>query len=502
MKRPMRRSLFLAILATAVALGSLACSRRGRGPVAVEELRGDAVWFADGIGEDDAGIEEALLPFQCKAVYLPARRMGGGATGWPGVDLSAPPRPFSRIPIVLVIEATADPLGGVSEEQAEKFGPALANEIHSALARSDSFGSVRGVHLDLPFSALTIESLGSALREARSLLTNQLSRKGNATSQAARSLSLTLSLRGRPPADEKEQNALRALTSRTDGLVAFVFGGDADPAFTEGLGKPWWAAYDSRTTAVVRKASGEPGGHAPESLLDSLTDDPRSELRHELPWNVEGGAGFALQATQPIRLGAFALGSGDAVVFSQPSLSELVARLRVRPPGPLARGRVVVFGGTSEAGRVFPVAALADVLADRPPVPALAPAIDVAEGRRLLRVGAENATPHASAVSRVESWIEIDLAPARVGDVESGGFDRWEAYDAKGRAVSPGRATRLRLYETFIAPFERFEPARVRVRGALPSACCPVRVRVFAAAGKESQSEWAVPGLAPATPAP
>jgi hypothetical protein len=135
-------------------------------------------------------------------------------------------------------------------------------------------------------------------------------------------------------------------------------------------------------------------------------------------------------------------------------------------------------------------------------VPAIAASIDVADGGRLLRVGAENATPHASAVSRVESWIEIDLEPARVGEVESGGFDRWEAYDAKGRAVSPGRATRLRLYETFIAPFERFEPARVRVRGSLPSACCPVRVRVFPAAGRESQSEWGVPGMAPATPAP
>lgn len=498
MKRPMRRAFFLA----ALTLCAFACSRRSRGPFAVEELRGDAVWLGDGIGEGDAGIEEALLQFPCRAVYLPARRMGGGATGWPGVDLPAPPRPFSRIPVVLVIEAIADPLGGASEEQAEKFGPALANEIVSALARSASFGSVRGVHLDLPFSSATIESLGSALREARSLLTNQLSRKGKAASQAARGLSLTLSLRGRPPAEEKEQDALRALTSRADGLVAFVFGGDADAAFTEALGKPWWAAYDSRTSARVRKSSGETAGRASEALLDPLTDDPRSELRHELPWNVSGGAGFALQATRPIRLGSFALAPGDAVVFSQPSLTDLVARLRARSPGPLARGRVVVFGETTEADRVFPVAALAEVLSGRPPVPALAASIDKADGARLLRVGAENASPHASAVSRVESWIEVDLAPARVGDVESGGFDRWETYDARGRAVSPGRATRLRLYETFIAPFERFEPARVRVRGSLPSPCCPVRVRVFPAAGRESQTEWAIPGPATPTPAP
>jgi hypothetical protein len=424
----------------------------------------------------------------------------GGGAGWAGSDLPAPARPFARVPVILVVEAADDPLTGATEDQAASLGPFLSREIASALARAADFGSVRGVHLDFPFSAASVEPLAAALREARSLLANELSRRTDGTAPAARGLALTLSLRGRPPSDEKEQDALRALTSRTDGLVAFVFGGGADAAFTETLGKPWWAAYDSRTSAMVRKSSGETAGRARESLLDALTDDPRSELRHELPWNVPGGAGFALQATRPIRLGAFALGPGDAVVFSQPSLAELVARVRAPLPGTLARGRVVVFGGTTEAARVFPVAALADVLAGRPPLPAVEASIDVGDAGRLLRVAAENATPHASAVSRVENWIELDLAPARVGDVESGGFDRWEAYDAKGRAVSPGRATRLRLHETFVAPFERFEPARVRVRGNLPSPCCPVRVRLLPAAGRELQTEWAVPGTTPPRP--
>jgi hypothetical protein len=128
--------------------------------------------------------------------------------------------------------------------------------------------------------------------------------------------------------------------------------------------------------------------------------------------------------------------------------------------------------------------------------------VEEGDGSRLLRVGAENASPHASAVSRVESWIEVDLAPARVGDVEPGGFDRWEAYDGKGLPVSPGRASRLRFYETFVAPFERFEPARVRVRGNLPSPCCAVRVRVAPASGGESQTGWALPGSASVTPMP
>lgn len=482
----MRNALRFAALTVALCAVA-ACSRRGRGPDHQEALRGNAVWFAEGIGEGDSGVEETLLSFRCAAAFVPTRRLTGGPTGWAGSDLPAPASPFRRVPVVLVIEAPADPLAGATEEQQKTLGAFLAREVASALARGAEFGPVRGVHLDVPFSPATAEPLAAALAEARSLLANELSRKGDAVSPVARGVSLTLSLRSPPPSDEKEKDALRALTSRTDGIVAFVFGGDnaADAAFTDSLGKPWWSGLDSRTTGAVRTSTGEQSARAPESMLDRLTEDPRSELRHELPWNSDKGAGFSLQASRPIRLGSFALSAGDSVVFSQPSLADLVARLRAAPAGRFARGRVVVFGETSDAGRVFPVAAFADVLAGRPTAPTLRAWVE-GDGSRLLRLGAENASPHASAVSRVETWIEVDLAPARVGDVEPGGFDRWEAYDGKGRPVSPGRASRLRLYETFVAPFERFEPARVRVRGSLPSSCCPVRVRVAPASGGEA----------------
>lgn len=499
MKRALRfAALFLALCTAA------ACSRRARGPAAAEELSGNAVWFADGVGEGDAAIEETLLSFRCAAAFVPARRLTGGLTGWAGSDLPAPAAPFLRVPVILVIEAPEDPLAGATEEQQEILGGFLAREIASALARGAEFGPVRGVHLDVAFSPETVEPLAAALREARSLLANELSRKGDAASPLARGVSLTLSLRNRPPTDDEEKDALRALTSRTDGIVAFVFGGDnaADPSFTDSLGKPWWAAYDSRTTGAIRDSSGERSARAPESMLDRLTEDPRSDFRHELPWNSDRGAEFSLKASRPIRLGAFALAAGDSVVFSQPSLPDLVARLRAALPGRLGRGRVVVFGETSDSGRVFPVAALADVLAGRPAAPALRASVEKGDGSRLLRVGAENATPHASAASRVENWIEIDVGPARVGDVEPGGFDRWEAYDEKGRPVSPGRASRVRLYETFVAPFERFEPARIRVKGSIPSPCCPVRGRVVPASGGEVETVWALPGATAATPVP
>jgi hypothetical protein len=106
----------------------------------------------------------------------------------------------------------------------------------------------------------------------------------------------------------------------------------------------------------------------------------------------------------------------------------------------------------------------------------------------------ENSTPHASLVSRVENWVDVELSPARVGDVELGGFDRWEAYDENGRPVTPGRATRVRLFETFVAPLERIEPARLRVRGNLPAACCRVRTHLSAAGGGEVATDWGESG--------
>jgi hypothetical protein len=105
-------------------------------------------------------------------------------------------------------------------------------------------------------------------------------------------------------------------------------------------------------------------------------------------------------------------------------------------------------------------------------------------------------------VSRVQNWIEVELSPARVGDVAVGGFDRWEAYDDRGRLVSPGRATRVRFYETFVAPFEQLEPARLTIRGRLPAGCCRFRTHLAPAAGGEVATDWAPAGKASAAAKP
>jgi hypothetical protein len=476
-----------------------ACSRRSVGPKPPEPLHGNAVWFADGVAGDDSAIEESLLRFRCAAVFLPARRIDASGAAWSGSAAPAPPQPFARIPVVLVVGADSDPLAGRSEEEQKKFGAFLAREISSTLSRGAAFGQVRGIHLDLPFSGETAVAHATALREARSLLSHELARRAKAGSSAAAETPVSWSLRKPLPADKKQREALRALVSRTDGLVAFVFGGDdsADPASTDSLGKLWWAGYSAAGGGVVRTVTGDTGSRVDEGALDSLTNDPRMELLHELPWNEGRGWAFAFRARRKFEVQGSSVAAGDSVAFVLPSLADMVARFPEDRAGRrFNRGTVVVLRGHSDARRLFPTAALEDVLASRPTVPALRLWAEPAGGE-LLRLGAENATPHGSVVSRVQNWVEVDLSPARVGDVETGGFERWEAYDSNGRPVSPGRASRVRFFETFVAPLERFEPARLRVRGNLPSPCCRIRMHLAPATGGEVVTDWALPGESP-----
>lgn len=467
---------------------SVACSRRSAGPKAPEPLSGNAVWFADGVAGDDAALEESLLRFRCAAVFLPARRIDASGGAWTGSDAPAPPQPFARIPVVLVVESDADPLAGRSEGEQKKFGAFLAREISSALSRGAAFGPVRGVHLDLPFSAETATAHAAALREARSL-----------RPRGSPEMPLTWSLRQPLPADESERKAIRELASRTDGLVAFLFGGGdaADPAMTDSLGKLWWGGYSAVGSGVVRTAAGETSGRVDEGALDPLTNDPRMELLLEVPWNSGRGSEFSLRARHALQSSGVSVAAGDSVAFVLPSLADFVARLpEDRARRRFHRGAVVVFRGHSDADRLFPTASLGDLLAGRPTVPALHLWAEPAGGG-LLRLQGENTAPHGSVVSRVQNWVEVDLSPARIGDVETGGFERWEAYDSTGRSVSPGRASRVRLFETFVAPLERFEPARLRVRGNLPSPCCRMRIHLAPATGGEVATDWALPGEQP-----
>ena len=238
-----------------------------------------------------------------------------------------------------------------------------------------------------------------------------------------------------------------------------------------------------------------------EKFLDPLSGSARIDLENDLSENDSAVSAFHLRARDPVRLEGIALARGDVVQFRLPSETELLYQLGSVLAGKRsALGRVIRFEGASDAERVFPVAAFEDVLLGR----SLSPALEVAvqpQGKRTVSVEAVNRSAHASIVSRISGWVEVDLAPAHPADIQLGGFERYEVYDAAGRPVSPGRATRVRLFETMVAPLETIAAARISVRGTLPAACCRHRTHLIAAAGPEISADWSSPPPAP-TPLP
>jgi hypothetical protein len=94
--------------------------------------------------------------------------------------------------------------------------------------------------------------------------------------------------------------------------------------------------------------------------------------------------------------------------------------------------------------------------------------------------------------------VEIDLPGGGIADVRAGGFDRFEVFGPDGAAVSLGRATRVRFFETLVGPLEKIEPARIVVRRPPAKDCCAHRVHVLSSAGAEVSRE----GDAGTTPAP
>jgi len=292
---------------------------------------------------------------------------------------------------------------------------------------------------------------------------------------------------------------MRPLAASADALLGFVFGRGAgvDPAVLDALGRPWWAGYAPAVSGERQGAGGDALGPVAERWLDALSGNPRMDFENDLSLADASTIAFHLTAKAPVRLEGLELAAGDRVSWKAPAISELIYQLgSALTARHRALGRVVVFGGASDADRVFPIAALEDVLLGRPLTPTLEVSIQPA-GRAVL-VEAANRTPHASSVSRVANWVEVDVAPAHPADVQVGGFERYEVYDASGRPVTPGRGTRVRLYETLIAPGEAITAARIVVRGALPSPCCAHREHVVAAAGQETTGPW----TAPPTPTP
>ncbi len=480
------------VVGVAVGWGSVACHRpeTRAGAASGGPPRGDAVWFTDAAALADPGIEDRLARLSAAALFLPAGELDSAAGRWSFRADPAPPAPPARIPTVLVVRAGAALAAALATEAGadpNAAAAALSAGLFTSGRPARPFGRVIGVHLDFPFSVASARPSGALLAALRRQLP-----PGTFVSIAASFPS---------PANEDARKKLAPLVDPADALVVPIFGlpGGADAAAIDALRRPWWAAFGAGVHGTLVRAGGGAPRAVPESSLDALTGDSRIDFENDLSTAEASFAAFHLTARRPVRSGGLELEAGDRVTYRVPVLSEMLYQLGSSMAGRrFALGRLLVFDGTSDAGRIFPVAAFEDVILGRSLAPSLNPTVGPA-GRNAIAVEAVNPSVHASIASRTSNWVEVDLAPAHPADVVLGGFDRYVTYDHSGEAVTPGRATRVRLFETIVLPGETISPARIVLRGRAPARCCRYRSHVIAASGKEAETDWTEP---PAPPTP
>ena len=480
--RPASRALrliFFGALAAAAASGG--CGRK-KTAVSTRLPTGDVVWFEDGAADGAGETEAALARGGFVSVFLPATTIVREGDRWSTVPAEPPAHPFDRVPVTLVItagEAAKTALGEPAGALAAADAAGLAAK--SALRDASRFGKVRGVHLDIPFAAANAEAYGALLRNVRGKVPPEML--------------LTATLRFAPSGPEQE--ALEKALAPLDGQVAVVFGEGAvaDPAATDRLARPWLAAYAPGARGRWTSAKGEER-QVGEGVLASLTDDPRVEFSHDLSLRDESASGFLLTPHESFSMGPLAFHANDRVRFRQPSLSDMVYRFGADLAGKrFVKGRAVILPGRAETSRIFTLAALDDILLGRPLNTDLRVTIEPSRG--VVAVGAENPTAHASLVSRTSNWVEVEVPWGGISDVRAGGFDRFEVFGVDGGAVTLGRATRIRFFETLVSPGEKIEPAKILVRRPPPKDCCAHRVHVLSSAGAEVTREGDGPPTTP-----
>jgi hypothetical protein len=477
-----RRILRACALLAAVSLPA-ACRREApRTPAtATKPPKGDVIWLMDPAAVSDASLDASLEPIGAAAVFVEAGRLGAAA-GPDAFRASEPPPKPLRAPVVLVLEpdASLDTAWTAAEGPDADALARAAGAGLSRLASDGEFGRTIGVHLDFAFAPAGAARYAAFIGALRGALSP--------------GVFVSISLRALPAtADDRKKVA--PVLDAADALVAIVFGVGArlDPIATDALHRPWWAGYDTRPTGRVLTAGGEPPLEVPERLIEPLSGSPRFDFENDLSVNDAAIWAFTLTARSAVRQDSLAIEPGDRLAFRLPAVSEMLFQLGSNMAGKrYALGRALLFGGASEGERLFDLAAFADVLLGRALAPALEASVHPA-GRNAIAVDLVNHSAHASTASRVDNWVEVDLAPAHPADVQVGGFDRYEVYDAAGRPVTPGRATVVRLFETLIAPRETVTPARIVARGALPKACCRYRIHAVAAAGPEVAGDWIEP---------
>ena len=471
----MTRKTIAAVLLLGAALASC---RRGPSPSAPVRYRtpsGDGVWFEEGVDGADAELEGLVERSGFSWVILPWAKLARGENRWIVSRRAASVRPFTRLPVSLVIETDAAALAVLtSGDTSTRL--ALENALGQAAREAlDGAGAANGIHFDFPFSPDSAAAFAKVLRGVKRRLPS----------------GVFLSVTVRSAVSGPGRGKWLALARAADGMVAMVWGlGDAaEPAATDAFATSWWAGYAPGARGWSRDRSGVATGPYSDDVLARLSDERDLEFRHDMTIFEPSLMTFLLAPHRPVAAAARTFRNGDVVSFRQPSVKDMVSSVRGDGAGrKFLRGRVLAVPGRSEAERLFPITAWKDVRSGKTPLPALR--VSLASGPGFVDLSAENASPHASGVSRTNNWIELDLAVRRLREVRPGGFDRFDLAAGSGRATTPGRASRVLFYETLIGPFEKIEPARIVLAGPLSAGCCRYRVHLLASTGEEITTDW------------
>ncbi|MDQ2979877.1 MAG: hypothetical protein M3R62_11705, partial [Acidobacteriota bacterium] len=420
------------------------------------------------------------------SVFLPAAVLVRDGTRWASKEAAPPPgRPFEKLPVTLVISVGEEARKALSDPgSASALGDAAWLAARAAMNAGPRFGRVRGIHLDATFAPQDALAYAAVLQALRAKL--------------PRTTLLTWSLRFAP--SQEQLPAIRNVAGVADGAVAFVFGegAAADPSTTDQMGFPWLAAFAPAARGKGLAVEGE-AATLPERVLARLTDDARVEFANDMTFKEESASTFLLTPREALAVGDFRFQPEEKIRFRQPSLSDMIYRLGAGLAGRRHfRGRVVLVSGRREADRIFTVAALNDILLGRPLNPDLRVSIGAIRGG--VTLAAENPTPHASLVSRISNWVEVDLPGADIVDVKPGGFDRYEVFGPQGAPVTLRRGVRLRFFETLVGPREKIEPATILMRHPPADGCCAHRIHLASSTGAEVTREGSATETTPAGP--
>src|SRR5262249_26326825 len=133
---------------------------------------GDGLWFEEGLAETDSDVESTMLRAGISWVFYPVSRVRFQGEGIQAEPLPVPPHPFAHLPVFLVVsgDETSSGIWRQGERSVTPLSNAIWLAIKDHIQGASRYGTIAGVHLDLPFSAAEASLCAAVVSKLRSKL--------------------------------------------------------------------------------------------------------------------------------------------------------------------------------------------------------------------------------------------------------------------------------------------------------------------------------------------